>query len=145
MKIALYKGRGRTFNRLVSWWTRSIYSHCEVLFDYAPATDQWYCASSSFLDGGIRFKWIKLDPANWDIIDIDADRLKVYSWFLMNQGRSYDVKGIVGCVIRIIPPSTDKYFCSSAIAAALDYPDHWRVLPVNLDNLSVYQREVAHA
>lgn len=35
-KVAFYKGRHRLFDRLVQWWTRGPYSHCELLLYGLP-------------------------------------------------------------------------------------------------------------
>ena len=139
MKVALYKGKKRAFNRLVAWWTRSDYSHCEVLFEYDLKTNTYLCASSSYLDGGIRFKWINLDAPHWDIVEIKGDIEKVREWYKLRLGRPYDVKGIVGCVVRRLPASNDKWFCSSSIASALGYPEPWRVLPVDLKSIADFE------
>ena len=55
MIIAFYRGRARLFNRLVCWWLRGPYSHCEALIDPLP-DGRWLCASSSYMDGGVRLK-----------------------------------------------------------------------------------------
>lgn len=138
MKIALYRGRTRLFDRLVQWWTRSIYSHCEVIFA-ENVEGESYCASSSFLDGGVRFKWIRLNPEKWDIVDIDGDEVAALAWFNDHIGTPYDVKGIIGCVLRFIPPGVDKWFCSSAIATAIGWPEAWRVVPGVLKNAADYR------
>lgn len=40
--LALYKGRGTLFNRLVRLWTRSKYSHCELVL----AAGSEFCAAA---------------------------------------------------------------------------------------------------
>lgn len=144
MRIALYRGKKRLFNRLVAWWTRSAYSHCEIVFADDPNSGLHYCASASHLDGGVRFKWLDLHPDTWDIVDVQGDEGVAYAWFLAHQGRSYDFKGIVGCVLRCIPASADKWFCSSAIAAAIGWPEPWRVVPANLKNAADFRGGVVH-
>ena len=47
VQLALYKGRGTLFNALIRWWTRSPYSHCELVINGT-------CYSSSIRDGGVR-------------------------------------------------------------------------------------------
>lgn len=143
MKIALYRGRDRLFDRLIQWWTRSDYSHCEVVFAENGDSGQSYCASSSYLDGGIRFKWMVLKPEKWDIVEIDGDEVAAFAWFAQRLGRPYDVRGIIGCALRFIPASVDKWFCSSAIADAVGWPEAWRVVPAHLKNAADY-RSVRH-
>lgn len=31
VKLALYKGQGQLGNAVIRWWTRSEYSHCELV------------------------------------------------------------------------------------------------------------------
>ena len=68
MKAAFYKetrpGLPGIYNRLVRWWTKSPYSHVELVVSTGRA---W---SSSFEDGGVRSKLIDLDPAKWDLVDL---------------------------------------------------------------------------
>ena len=40
--LALYKGRGTLFNRLIRLWTRSKYSHCELVL----SDGRWLSASA---------------------------------------------------------------------------------------------------
>lgn len=140
----MYKGKTRLFDRMIQWWTRSDYSHCEVVFAYNGQSDLSYCASSSFLDGGIRFKWMALDPEKWDIVEIDGDETMAFAWFAQRLGTPYDFKGILGCVLRCVPPSDNRWFCSSAIAAAIGWPEAWRVVPANLRNAADYRAGAAH-
>lgn len=70
MQVAFYKGRKRLFNRLTSWWLRGAYSHCELLLGTDPL-GRTICASSSFMDGGVRVKHMVLDPAHWDVINVE--------------------------------------------------------------------------
>jgi len=68
MKIAFYKGTragvAGIYNRGVRAIDAGKYSHCEIIFSDGVS------ASSSFMDGGVRFKEIEYNSANWDIIEI---------------------------------------------------------------------------
>lgn len=141
MRIAFYKGKTRLFNRFVSWWTSGPYSHCEAVFS---AEDRWdptqskYCASASFMDDGVRFKDIVLEPAKWDVIDVRAiDGIEVLEWFDKHRGQPYDVLGLLA-VASPIPEDSKKWFCSEAIATAACIRDGWRFDPNRL--ASVCQR-----
>lgn len=131
MKIAFYRGRTRFFNRLVSWWLRGPYSHCEVVLDLQH-DGYSLCASSSFLDGGVRWKFIDLHPDRWDIFEIECDERSVEAWFDLHNGHGYDVLGIAGFVWRRTPESQTRWFCSEAIAASLGFQDPWRFDPCTL-------------
>lgn len=144
MRIALYKGKTRLFDRLIQWWTRSEYSHCEIIFSENGSTGESYCASSSVLDGGIRFKWMVLNPAKWDIIEVEGNVERAFQWFAHRIGTPYDLRGILGCVLRCLPPTEGRWFCSSAIAAALGWPEEWRVVPAHLKNAADFRLGAAH-
>lgn len=123
MKIAFYKGTTKPFNWVVSKWTRGPYSHCEVVF-----SDGW-CASSSFLDGGVRFKYIDLDPNHWDIIEVpNIDETMVRQWYIDHVGQKYDVRGLAA-VLTPIPEDKIRWFCNESIGAAIGLTNPWRFNP----------------
>lgn len=130
-RIALYKGtrpgiKG-IYNRLVRWWTRSPYSHCELVFSDGIA------ASSSLEDGGVRFKWIEFDAERWDFIELPtALEEGAYTWFNEHRGRKYDVMGNLQFILACIPSSSNRWFCSEAVAAALGLREAWRYDPATL-------------
>lgn len=130
MQVAFYKGRARLFNRAVSWWLTGSFSHTELVLD--EVDDLSVCGSSSFMDGGVRIKWMKLDPAHWDLIDVDEDYVKAAQWFREHNGEDYDLLGLLGFVWRRGTGDRSKHVCSAAIAAALGYPDPWRFDPMTL-------------
>ena len=113
MKLALYKGRTRLFNRLVSWWLGSPYSHAEIVFS------DGMCGSSSGSDGGVRLKQFFLDPLKWDVIDIEGDELGARNWFSVYSGQKYDYLGLLGFVWRRGTQDKGRWFCFEACAAAL--------------------------
>ncbi|MFZ6773021.1 hypothetical protein ACO0LB_09945 [Undibacterium sp. SXout7W] len=131
MRIAFYAanhdGLPGIYNRLVKWWTRGRYSHVEILF-----TDG-LCASSSFMDGGVRFKHIDLDIKKWEFITV-PDELEpaARAWFEQHQGQKYDVLGNVHFILSIVVGEKRKWFCSEAVAAALGIREPWRFDPNRL-------------
>ena len=90
------------------------------------------CWSSSFMDGGIRRKFIRPDWNHWDMIEVDADRHQVAQWFEAREGQRYDLLGLAGFVFRRFADDSKKYFCSEAVAAALGIPEPWRFDPNTL-------------
>jgi hypothetical protein len=113
MKLALYKGRARLLNRLVSWWLSSPYSHAEIVFS------DGMCGSSSGSDGGVRLKRFFLDPLKWDLIDIEGDENQARAWFEAHAGEKYDFLGLLGFVWRRGTHDQNKWFCFEACAASL--------------------------
>lgn len=108
MHIAMYKGPAQGWlHRLSHWavsmWTRSQYSHCELVFDgLAPPNS--YCASASARSGAVRFTRINLDSGRWDV---------------------YELKGFDEVYAR-------RWFCSEAVAAALGLPRPHKWTPADL-------------
>jgi hypothetical protein len=135
VKIAFYKatrpGIQGWFNRAVRWWTNGNYSHCEiVLNEFADGSSQ--CASSSFIDGGVRHKTIKLDPEHWDIVEYQADQFAVIEWFSQHDGKKYDVLGLFGFIWRRADGHKMRWHCSESAAAALGFEQPWRLDPNSL-------------
>lgn len=130
MRVALYTstrpGIQGLSNRLIRWWTRSPYSHCELIFSSGIS------ASSSFIDGGVRFKHIVFNPAHWDFIDVAGDESSARQWFLDREDAKYDVLGIVGFVMGFIGHDKNKYTCGESIAGALGFADPERFAPALL-------------
>jgi hypothetical protein len=136
-RAAFYKGTHAgmpgVYNRLVRWWTRSPYSHVELIFfDGGPGGDS-QAASSSYMDGGVRFKWFTFDPVLWDFVDLpDALILPALAWFDAYEGAAYDLLGNVHFVLSAVGDDRRKWFCSEAVAAALGMPDPERFDPGTL-------------
>jgi hypothetical protein len=144
LRAAFYKGTHAglpgVYNRLVRWWTRSPYSHAELIFADGMA------ASSSYMDGGVRFKAIDFDPALWDFVDL-PDHLApaAIDWFDAHLGDAYDLLGNLHFVVSPVCDDKRKWFCSEAIGAALGVPDPWRFDPGTLHAALSYFTQPADA
>ena len=64
MIVAFYKAHGTLFNRLIRWWTRSQYSHCEVII----GSDGMSISASVRDNMCVRIKYIDYDIERWDMI-----------------------------------------------------------------------------
>ncbi|WP_454255192.1 hypothetical protein [Pseudomonas sp. Marseille-Q8238] len=126
--LAMYKGKGRLFNRLIRIWTGSIYSHCELVMP----DGRWLSASA--MDGGVRAKRIEQTPGHWDLIPLpwaNADHIE--SVFARHQGQGYDWAGIfLSQLLSTGLHSERRMFCSEFCAAALGYTGAQRFSPVLL-------------
>jgi hypothetical protein len=145
MKLAMYKGPASDpLHKLSHWftclWTRSKYSHCELVFNgsgiMAPKS---LCASSSARDGGVRLKYIDLTSGHWDVYELpqfDAlDEAEARAWFYAKADRSagYDWFGLLWFVLPIKAFNNPRrWFCSEAVAAALDLPKPHKLHPRKL-------------
>ena len=166
MLLAFYKstrpGLQGVANRVIRLRLRSIYSHCEVVFEPqdgvghlmpdgscepGPAGELW-CASSVAAEalpahsprragktGGVRFKRIALNPDHWDTRQVACSPSEAAQWFKAHEGELYDWQLILGFVSWAIPQKARRWTCSEACAAALAVPegDAWRFDPANLE------------
>lgn len=130
MMVAFYTGRARFYNRAVSWILYGPHSHAELVLDEEDGLCK--CGSSSFMDDGVRVKWMKLNPAHWDFIPVDSDYVKAEQWFFDHRGEDHDLFGLLGCIWRRLSGKKTKWSSSAAIAAALGFPDPWRFDPMSL-------------
>lgn len=102
--------------RLICWWTRSPYSHVEIVIDGV-------CYSSSLRDGGVRRKHIDLTKPHWTVIDIDADPAKVLALFERTAGEPYGWLDLITQQVLRLPVSDAGWFCSEWVAEALGLTD----------------------
>lgn len=165
MLLAFYKstrpGLQGIANRVIRLRLRSIYSHCEVVFEpqdgvghlmpdgsCEPGPDgALWCASSVAAEalpthstrraskmGGVRFKRITLNPDHWDVRRVACSPTQAAQWFKAHEGELYDWQLILGFVSWVIPQKAMRWTCSEASAAASGAPeaDAWRFDPANL-------------
>lgn len=131
MRLALYKatrpGLQGIYSRVVRWVDGGPYSHCEIQFSDGMS------ASSSFIDGGVRFKRIDYKPEHWDFLDLpEYLEAQARAWFEQHEGARYDLVGNLRFVAWFVPHSKSRWFCSEAVAAALGMPDPWRYGPCGI-------------
>jgi len=113
-------------NRLIRMRDHGPYSHMELCF-----SDGW-SASSSLMDGGVRFRRIDYDPAKWDYIELPKElELGARMWFTYHQGQEYDWRADVCLAIGILAQSELAWMCSESCMVALgfDEKDAWRYSP----------------
>ena len=117
VRLALYKhkrtGLAGIGPALIRWWTKSEYSHCELVIG-----DMAY--SSSVQDGGVRCKEIEFAPERWDFIDLHwADQGAVLRYFRMTESEPYGWTDLLWRQIFNRPGDAHGAFCSEWCAAAL--------------------------
>jgi hypothetical protein len=131
LKAAFYRGTrpgmAGLYNRAVRWWTKSPYSHIELVFSDGLA------GSASFADGGVRLKQIEFSPERWDFIELPAHlEPAARAWFEQHSGAGYDLLGNLQFILALFGNSRERWFCSEACAAALGLPEPWRYDPGTL-------------
>lgn len=136
-RAAFYRGTHSgvpgIYNRAVRLWTVSDYSHVEIVFS------DGVCASSSFMDGGVRFKTVVFDPALWDFVDLPPTLEPVArEWFTKHSGAAYDLWGNLHFLLGPVQGGKDNWFCSEAVAESLGLADSWRYDPATLFSVLGY-------
>ncbi|MCK0507926.1 hypothetical protein [Aromatoleum anaerobium] len=103
--------------RLVCWWTKSPYSHCELVVEGE-------CYSSSIRDGGVRAKRIDLRQRHWVVIDLPwADTLRIKLHMAETDGARYGWLDLLTTqLFNSHREDSDKWFCSEWCATALGIP-----------------------
>jgi hypothetical protein len=137
MKLAFYKSSAPNaglFDKLISFWTQSPYSHVEIIF----STGLSY--SSSPRDGGCRYKAIKYDSLAWDYVSlpyITTEReIEIKKFCNLQNGKKYDWTGIL--LSQIFPLGIEepkKWFCSELVAKTLGFTHASSFNPKKLYNI----------
>lgn len=117
MIVAFYKGSGFV-SRLIKLWTRSRYSHCELVF-----SDGRHFSADTEMPMHTRFSTQQLDIKNWDFLVLPLtheQENKVKGFCVDEIGCRYDWTGIfLSQFIRLGYQSKTKWFCSEVCAAGL--------------------------
>ena len=112
---------------LTAWWTRSPYSHVEIVdmsedevFDPTFAL----CYSSSIRDGGVRAKRIDLTKPWWRVIHIDwRDPDDVWKVYAEHRGKSYGWTDLLTQHVLRLPVDDPGLLCSELCALMLGLPE----------------------
>lgn len=131
--LALYKGRGLIGNAVIRAWTRSPYSHCELVIGGLGY-------SSSLMDGGVRAKRIDWDSGNWDLIPVPWVRMEdVLAHYESTKGRSYSWLDLIRSqMFNTTANQPDADFCSEWCAAAMGVPSETLYSPASLGRLVIF-------
>lgn len=136
--LALYKGKGNWVDKIIRFFTKGKYSHCEL----AVERHKFYtgerlpeisydCYSSSPRDGGVRRKTINVqDNQQWDLILLpNVNPNTIYAYFSKTKGQKYDFWGAIGVVLGM-NHDRQKFFCSEWCWQALKGGEQgWRFSP----------------
>ena len=116
MKLAMYKGEGNIYDKLIRNITFSQYSHCELVIE-------GLCYSSSPRDRGVRMKYIVLD-GNWDVFELPCtyNQVSALEMFTTHVGKKYDWIGAITSILPIQLNMSNRFFCSEICASMLGMP-----------------------
>lgn len=137
MKVAFYSGTRKGINGLYSrgvrWLESGSFSHCELYFQQGDS------ASSSFIDGGVRFKNISYTSGDWEFVDVSwADEKYARAYFEEHEHEGYDILGNIHFLFGFVGHSKGKKFCSEAVAEALGLSNGWLLAPNALYNVLTF-------
>ncbi len=95
VKIAFYKGKGNWINKIIRWWTKSDYSHAELVL---PNKMTWI-GISPFLSSKVESRYnIEYKLRNWDLVDLNVTEHQystILDFFKATKGCRYDWIGML--------------------------------------------------
>ena len=119
ISIAFFKGGDNLFHKIVRWWTKSPYSHAELIMP----TGEWI-SISPFLAKQVESRTGPDAPmSQWDFIEIEVNEKKIESlerFYELTKGQKYDWFGMIAS--QILPfhiKGRSRWYCSEWIAYAL--------------------------
>jgi hypothetical protein len=117
VKVAFRKGEDSFFASLIRWWTKSPYSHCELLFDDGRMFSAQCGQGTRFWTPGI------LSPNEWDLLLVPMtleEEIAIKSFCNAEIGCGYDWWGLIASqVLRLQREHPTKWFCSETCACAV--------------------------
>ena len=121
--VAIRHNEPRTFAAVIRRARGGDQSHTEVAVPAEGRKEHW-CVSASYLDGGVRDRWIDItDPAKWRVYRWDKDHLPIGQWIEDNRGKGYDFIGLFGLIWRPFGHRPNRMFCSEVTASILGLPE----------------------
>ena len=118
--IALYKGEGDLVNKIVRWWTKSEYSHAELVLN----DKQTWIGISPFIKARlVQRKVHNYDPTKWDFYEIPVNQEQhnlIMDFYNLTKEAQYDWIGMLAsqflpCRIK----HKSRWYCSEWISYAL--------------------------
>ena len=103
--------------RLICWWTRSPYSHVEIVINGV-------CYSSSLRRGGVSKAVIDLDKPHWRVIPIErADEEAALRAYRRYEGMPYGWTDLITQHVLRLPVDDPGLLCSELCALMLGLPE----------------------
>lgn len=106
-------------NRLIAYWTKSDWVHCEILLNEPRRV----AISARISTDGITFSsWADAltMPNSWEYYQVTADEQAVWDFLMAQTGKSYNVKGLLGSqIFGQAVHQSESWFCSELTYAAI--------------------------
>ena len=141
IRIAFFKGdRHERHHRFVRWWTRSPYSHVEIVLDDG---ETWVSISPFLYTRGAARVRTHVPDDEWDYLDfcITPEELQSLKDFISETtGDGYDWVGmLLSQVLPFIVKGKGRWYCSSWVAHSLTHSGI-----VKLKKLGIYELPDLH-
>lgn len=120
LHVAFYRGSGGWKNKIIRWWTKSPYSHVELIL---PDNETWISISpllTSEVAARTKKQW---EPEQWELVKLDITEqqlLVILEFYESTKGCSYDWVGMF--LSQFLPfhiKRKGRWYCSEWIAYAL--------------------------
>ena len=133
IKVAFYRGKNGFCDKIIRWWTKSPYSHAELILPDGITWIRIGPFASSKLCAIKKEKW---DPRNWDFVSITVTSEQtetIKDFFERTKGCKYDWIGML--LSQFLPfhvKRKGKWYCSEWIAYALriSCAIDWRIIKI---------------
>ena len=133
IKVAFYKGKGDFLNGVVRWWTKSVYSHAELVL---PDGYTWIGISPFLKSKVASRRKLLIDYSEWDFITLNVTKEQVdiiMEFFEDTEGQRYDWIGML--LSQFLPckiKHKKRWYCSEWIAYALRIACvfDWRIIKI---------------
>jgi len=121
-RLAFYKGEGDITDKAIRWWTKSPYSHVELVI----GDNKWISVSPRI--GNLTSRYMLPNKEHWDYLPIEVDEGRLDMLLDKYLGCKYDWLGIA--LTQFIPMNVQdpkKLFCSEwcAMVLGLDKPSKY--------------------
>jgi hypothetical protein len=133
IKIAFYKGEGELVNRLVRWWTKSPYSHAELILP----DDVTWVGISPFLKSEVSARRKEItNLSDWDFIEFEITSQQndiIMQFYEETKGNKYDWFGMMASqFIPFVVKQKGRWYCSEWIAYALRIAGvfDWKIIKI---------------
>ncbi|WFF38034.1 enoyl-CoA hydratase [Moraxella nasibovis] len=140
--LACYHGRAsrlshRICDGITKFFTKGGYSHCEIAISLSDG--RYQCYSSSYRDGGVRTKTMRLSSDKWDLLALDGlPAARIEDYFAQTKEAGYDLFGALGCVAGL-RQHADRYFCSEwCFNVIFGSNQGWRFSPNQLAQIACH-------
>lgn len=112
MYLAFYKGKGNFIDKLIRFFTKSKYSHVELLF-----SDDRYFSADAWTNT-VRYTNFTANPTNWDLVKVDGNEVKARFFCNRVVNAKYDFLGVLFFFFNL-GDTNSRWFCSEVCTKAL--------------------------